>query len=524
VADRGRFAPAFAVESRRIAAAARPIVWAIGGSDSGGGAGIQADTRAIHALGGHACTVISAVTAQNSRGLESSYSVPPDAVIAQWQALYRDLPPTAIKIGMLPDDESVRTVATLLDGVNAPRILDPVRSASAGGLLSSSEAQRAVIEDLLPRISILTPNLPEAAAMLGRQSIDTAEEVEEAAQSLAAFGPETVVIKGGHAAGALAQDCVFHRGRIFWLSSERIATADTHGTGCTFAAALAAAVADGMATIDALVVAKMFVREAIRNSYAPGSGEGCVSQQGSPECEEDLPWLTASADEAVDRKPFAPLEHELGIYAIVDSAAWVERLVETEVGAIQLRVKGLQGEPLREEIRRAIGVARNAGVPLFINDFWREAIELGAFGVHLGQEDLATADTEAIRSAGLRLGISTHSYEEVARAHALRPSYMAIGPVFETKIKVMNFAPQGLGALGRWRRTLRTYPLVAIGGIDESSIGAVAATGVDSVAVIRAISLSPDPGAAVRRLAAAQASAARAVPRPMLSAGRERSS
>ena len=477
----------------------RPIVWAIGGSDSGGGAGIQADTRTMHGLGGHACTIVTAVTAQSSRGVASVSPVAPEVIAAQWRALAADLPPAAIKIGMLPEASQVRALSELLEEVDAPVILDPVLRASAGGMLSNRDA---IIEHLTSRVDVITPNLAEAAALVGVRDIATPGDVENAARAIAARGPRTVVIKGGHAEGPLAQDCVLHDGRILWLSNDRADARNTHGTGCTFASATAAAIASGMSVVDAIVVAKMFVTAAIRGSYAAGAGEGPVAQGGWPEDEADLPWLTSSADAALDRTSFPPLDGSLGLYAIVDSAEWVERLAGSGVGAMQLRVKTLTGDALRDEIRRAIESARNANVPLFINDYWQHAIELGAFGVHLGQEDLDTADLDAIRAAALRLGVSTHSYEEVARAHALRPSYMAVGPIFETKIKVMKFAPQGIAALRRWRRTLRSYPLVAIGGIDASTIAEVAAAGPDAVAVIRAITLTDEPHAAVRELTA----------------------
>jgi len=397
---------------------------------------------------------------------------------------------------MVPSAEHARILASLLAGTRATIVLDPVMRASAGGTLSDD----AVVRELLPRVDIITPNLDEASALLGSEKLTDAASIESAARQIAALGPETVVIKGGHAENAFAQECVFHRGRVFWLSNDRLPSQNTHGTGCTFASAIAAALAAGFGVVDAVVIAKMFVTDAIRNSYSAGAGSGPVAQGRWPEEEADLPWLASGAETA--RPRFPPLDQPLGLYAIVDSAEWVERLAGSGVGAIQLRVKSLEGDALRHEIARAIRIGHDAHIPLFVNDYWRQAIELGAFGVHLGQEDLDMADLTAIESAGLRLGVSTHCYEEVARAHALRPSYMAIGPIFETTIKVMKVAPQGVAALRRWRRTLGSYSLVAIGGIDMSNIAEVAATGVDSIAVIRAISQAPDPPRAIRELAA----------------------
>ena len=145
-----------------------------------------------------------------------------------------------------------------------------------------------------------------------------------------------------------------------------------------------------------------------------------------------------------------------------------------------------------------------SGTRLFVNDHWQEAIRTGAYGVHLGQEDLETADLAAIAHAGIRLGVSTHSYFELARAHAVRPSYVAIGPIWATTTKPMKFAPQGIGRLRRWVGLLASlYPLTAIGGVSTERVPAVMATGVGSVAVVRAITEASDPKAAVARLRAA---------------------
>lgn len=482
--------------------AARPVVWAIGGSDSAGGAGIQADTRTIHGLGAHAATIITAVTAQSSRGVSGVWPVPLETLAAQWSALEVDLPPAIVKIGMLGTAAHVRFVAERLRSLRVPIVLDPVLRASAGGTLLDGDGREVLLRELLPLVTVLTPNLHEASALLGGRDLSTDHEIEAAARDLAALGPSTVIIKGGDAVGSLAQDCVVSGGLVAWLSNHRVNSRNTHGTGCTFASALASALSSGISAIDAGVVAKMFVTEAIRNGYPAGQGAGPVQQGSWPVQEVDLPWLTPSAPAAAERFSFPRLDRAPGLYAIVDSAAWIKTLTASAVGTLQLRIKALAGDALREEVASAIRIARDSGVPLFINDHWQLAIELGAWGVHLGQEDLDTADLSAIAGAGLRLGVSTHCYEEVARAHAIRPSLIALGPVFETKIKVMRFAPQGVHALRTWRSTLASYPLVAIGGIDMTNAEAVLATGVDSIAVIRAITLAADPLRAAEELAA----------------------
>ena len=200
---------------------------------------------------------------------------------------------------------------------------------------------------------------------------------------------------------------------------------------------------------------------------------------------------------------FPSCPHALGLYAVLPTAEWVQRMVDAEVPTVQLRYKAegaLDRGRLMAEINAAVAAVQGSKTLLFINDYWREAIDAGAYGVHLGQEDLALADLDAIRKAGLRLGLSTHGYAEMVYADSFLPSYIAMGAVFPTQLKKMPTAPQGLGRLRQYAQLMRHYPLVGIGGVDESTIQSVAETGVGSVAVVRAITGSDNPEAAVKRL------------------------
>ncbi|MEO6260484.1 MAG: bifunctional hydroxymethylpyrimidine kinase/phosphomethylpyrimidine kinase, partial [Thermoanaerobaculia bacterium] len=270
-------------------------MWAVGGSDSSGGAGIQADIRTIHNLGVHAGSIVTAVTAQGARGVSGVWPVPLETLAAQWEVLERDLPPAVIKIGMLGTAAHVRFVAERLRNLGVSAVLDPVMGASAGGALLDDDGRYALLHELIPQVSVLTPNLVEASALLGGRSLSTSEEIETAARNLAALGPSTVIIKGGHGEGPLAQDCVLSGDRLVWLSSRRLQSEHTHGTGCTFASAYAVALSRGGSAIDAAVVAKMYVTEAIRNGYAAGQGAGPVQQGRWPQQEIDLPWSTGNA-------------------------------------------------------------------------------------------------------------------------------------------------------------------------------------------------------------------------------------
>src|SRR5262245_3274173 len=185
-------------------------------------------------------------------------------------------------------------------------------------------------------------------------------------------------------------------------------------------------------------------------------------------------------------------------YPIVPDVDWLARLVPLGVKTIQLRLKDAPPTRIKAEIAQSLAICGRHGCQLIVNDYWREALELGADFIHLGQEDLADADVAAIRAKSARLGISTHSEEELTIALAAEPTYVALGPIFETKLKVMKWAPQGLQRLGQWKERIGPLPLVAIGGITPERAGSVLAAGADSVAVITDFFTHSDPVQRVR--------------------------
>lgn len=185
-------------------------------------------------------------------------------------------------------------------------------------------------------------------------------------------------------------------------------------------------------------------------------------------------------------------------YPIVPDVSWLGRLVPLGVKTVQLRLKDASPERIRREIGESREICGRHGCQLIVNDYWREALELGADYIHLGQEDLAEADVSAIQAKGARLGISTHSEEELATALAASPTYVALGPIYETRLKVMKWGPQGLDRVGRWKKEIGALPLVAIGGITPERADGVLAAGADSVAVITDFFTHPDPEARVQ--------------------------
>ncbi|EOL8959751.1 thiamine phosphate synthase [Cronobacter dublinensis] len=197
---------------------------------------------------------------------------------------------------------------------------------------------------------------------------------------------------------------------------------------------------------------------------------------------------------------FAPVPRRLGLYPVVDSVGWIARLLEAGVRTLQLRIKDKTDAEVEADVRAAIDLGKRYHARLFINDYWRLAIKHQAYGVHLGQEDLQTADLNAIRAAGLRLGVSTHDDMEIDVALAVRPSYIALGHVFPTQTKQMPSAPQGLAQLAAHVQRLDDYPTVAIGGISLARAPAVLETGVGSIAVVSAITQAADWRAATQQL------------------------
>lgn len=253
-----------------------------------------------------------------------------------------------------------------------------------------------------------------------------------------------------------------------------------------------ACLALGFIEIDAECVALAWLAQAQRT--------GRFDPRAWPDEPSDFglrPWPRADA--------FPPCPKALGLYAVLPDARWVGRVARAGVPTVQLRFKSDDASAVRREVEAAVLAVRGTQALLFINDHWREAIDAGAYGVHLGQEDMEIADFGAIRAAGLRLGLSSHGYAEMMRADRMSPSYIAMGAVYPTTLKRMATAPQGPGRLTAYARLMRNYPGVGIGGISAAELPEIKATGVGSLAVVRAITAEADPEQAAAKLMAAWA-------------------
>ena len=252
-----------------------PIALTIAGSDPSGGAGIQADLKTFAALGVYGASVITALTAQNTQGLSGLHDVPPDFIAAQIDALSADLAIGAVKIGMLSRAASVAAVADALDRHDAPNIvLDPVMVATSGGLLLQPDAVSALRSMLFPPALIVTPNLPEAAALLDTKPARTEAEMEEQARALLGLGARHVLIKGGHGAGDESVDLLVGQGEVVRFAARRIATTNPHGTGCTLSSAIAAGLAKGLDLKQAVGQAKTYVTAAFAGADSLHVGHG----------------------------------------------------------------------------------------------------------------------------------------------------------------------------------------------------------------------------------------------------------
>ncbi len=248
-----------------------PVALTIAGSDPSGGAGIQADLKTFHQFGVYGEAAITLLTVQNTRGVSAVEVMAPDFVSAQVRAVLEDIPPHAIKTGALGSRAVVEAVAYLLASAGCSVVVDPVMISKHGAPLMSGEAQQALVRMLLPLSTLITPNLPEAEAITGR-AVTTLDEMRDAARAMIDLGARGVLMKGGHLEGA-ATDLLWVDGEWLELPATRIETTHTHGTGCTYSAAIAAGLAKGQTMTAAVRAAKAFIDAAIRTN--PGLGGGC---------------------------------------------------------------------------------------------------------------------------------------------------------------------------------------------------------------------------------------------------------
>ena len=250
-----------------------PRAMTIAGSDSGGGAGVQADLKTFAALGVYGTSAITAITAQNTRQVTQVLELPVDLIAAQIDAIMGDISADAVKTGMLSSAAIIQVVAAKIKEHGlSPLVVDPVMVAKSGDRLLQLEAVEA-LRSFLPLATVVTPNVPEAEVLSGRQ-VKSLEEAREAAKAIHALGPQAVVVKGGHLASGEVTDLLYDGQEFIELTAERVNTTSTHGTGCTFASAIAAGLAQGLELQEAVAQAKEYVTDALRHAFPMGGGHG----------------------------------------------------------------------------------------------------------------------------------------------------------------------------------------------------------------------------------------------------------
>ncbi|WP_431100334.1 bifunctional hydroxymethylpyrimidine kinase/phosphomethylpyrimidine kinase [Roseateles noduli] len=492
-----------------------PIIWSVAGTDSGGGAGLSADTRAAAAMGVHLCPVVAAVTAQHSQGVNAVFPLPASQVRAQLSALRQDLPPRVVKTGLLA---SAATVDALLAQIGeAPLVVDPVLGASAGGAaFCDDDLLGAYRHQLVPRAALITPNRREAERLLG---VATGQlPVPELAAMLRGMGAQAVCITGGDDAAqvdGLAMDWLDSPLATGWIALPRLSGRNGgpphhHGSGCTFATAAAAALARGFAVPDAVILAKMLTWSALRDGHAAGAGAGPLRpDRRFVDDPRAMPVMGSDDETAPDRATLTrwrevmwpasrrPAPFATGLYAITERPERVTALaLSGQFEHLQLRIKrgpSTDDEALRSAIREAVRDMAGRSASLWINDHWRLALDEGARALHLGQEDWAGMggedrdDLQQRRTRqGVRLGLSSHSLWELARARGVAPDYIACGPLWPTTTKDMPWLPQGLAQL-RWWARMAGAPVVGIGGVlEERQWRAGLAAGATAMCLVRA--------------------------------------
>ncbi|BDI31871.1 hypothetical protein CCAX7_39220 [Capsulimonas corticalis] len=471
-----------------------PIVLTIAGSDPSGGAGIQADLRAIAALGAHGLCAVTALTSQNSAGVHSVFVTPPEILASQLESILADTRPDAVKIGMLGGADQVEVVARSIQKYELTNVvLDPVLASTAGVPLLDLEGKSALIRALLSRCAVATPNLQEAQALTGI-AIESEEDAARAGYALLYLGSPAALVTGGHFAEE-PQDVLVTAGGAHTLRGERVHTRHTHGTGCLFSTALATHLAFGLDLREAAAHAKDFVARSLRNPVVIGKGRGYPSPSG--------------ADPTPSAKHAERLAKIRGVYVLTDPDLRPDRSPQEIVAAalaggarvVQLRDKHRPTPELIALARELRRRAHAAGALLIVNDRVDVALASDADGVHLGPDDMSVADARRLLGPDKIVGVSVSS---VAEAAPLAPdaSYLGVGAIYGSTTKDDAGAPVGAPRICEIAAAFPRHPIVAIGGIGTTNIAEVARAGAHSAAVISAIVCAEDMEEATRELAA----------------------
>ncbi|KAK6945629.1 Thiamine phosphate synthase/TenI [Dillenia turbinata] len=469
-----------------------PHVLTVAGSDSSAGAGIQADLKACAARGVYCSTVITAVTAQNTVGVQGVHAVPEDFVGEQLKSVLSDMPVDVVKTGMLPSEAIVQVLLQTLDEFHCQAlVVDPVMVSTSGDVLAGPSILSSFREKLLPKADLVTPNLKEASALLGCPQIQTLADMRSAAKLIYNMGPQHVLIKGGDLPASSDAVDIFYDGETFYeLCSSRIKTSNTHGTGCTLASSIAAELAKGFPMLPAIKVAKRYVETALDYSKDIVFGNG---PQGPFDHVIKLKNNISSPSRKLVFNP-----DDLLLYAVTDSGMnrkWNRSITDAVKGAIeggatiiQLREKDTDTRDFLQSAKSCLELCRSHGVPLIINDRIDVALACDADGVHVGQSDMPVSVVRALVGTEKIIGVSCKTPEQAEKAWMDSADYIGCGGVYPTNTKANNIT---VGLDGLKKVCLNSkLPVVAIGGIGISNAHSVIEIGVPNlkgVAVVSAL-------------------------------------
>ncbi|XP_073120891.1 thiamine biosynthetic bifunctional enzyme TH1, chloroplastic [Henckelia pumila] len=469
-----------------------PHVLTVAGSDSGAGAGIQADLKACAARGVYCSTVITAVTAQNTVGVQGVSLVDEEFVAEQLKSVLSDMCPDVVKTGMLPSPGIIKILRQSLEEFQVRAlVVDPVMVSTSGHVLASSSVLASFREELLPLADIVTPNLREASTLLGGLPLETVADMRSAAKSIHDIGPRNVLVKGGDLpASSDAVDVLFDGKNFYEFRSARIKTLNTHGTGCTLASCIAAEIARGSSVFSAVKIAKRYVETALdysRDICIGGGRQGPFDQ---------LMKLKNNAMNLHVHRPFDP--SDLLLYAVTDTRMnqkWGHSISNAVKGAIeggativQLREKDIDTNDFLEAAKTCQQICRHHGVPFLINDRIDIALACDADGVHIGQSDMPARVARTLLGPDKVIGVSCKTPQQAEKAWIDGADYVGCGGVYPTNTKENNIT---VGLDGLTRVCLASkLPVVAIGGIGITNVRSVMELGVPNlkgVAVVSAV-------------------------------------
>ncbi|WPT12864.1 Thiamine biosynthetic bifunctional enzyme TH1 [Picochlorum sp. SENEW3] len=484
-----------------------PRVMLISGSDSGGGAGLQADIKTCTACGSFATNAVAAITVQNTVGVESIYNIPSDIVQDQIRYVYTDIGADCIKIGMLGSVDNVIAVSEAVKRMPSrpPIVLDPVLASSSGSSLAEQGIIDAMKEHLFPVATVVTPNIPEAIHLLDDNIvIDSVDSMKLAAEKLYKFGPRYVLIKGGHLqdGSSNAIDVLFDGKEFVEFSTPLLNATNNHGTGCSLASAIASYVSQGENVLHAVDKAKKFVWRAMERSSGLNIGQGDQKPMNLSYGQYDWPRSPQTAR--------VPNPVDVSLYAVTSPSTTSEDRSDEEIlqtmqsviagGAtvIQIRDKVSEGGRLTRIVSKIVRLCRPAGVKVIVNDRVDVAIAADACGVHVGQGDIPAAHVRKMIGQDKIVGVSCKTVELALKAQRDGADYVGCGATYPTITKDSSV----IGTHGvRQIKEHVSIPVVAIGGIDDTNASrTLQESGADGVAVVRAIFNAKDIEAATANL------------------------